>query len=63
MNRQQRRRAMIDANITAWHDSPAVFDGTPIVVNAYDSPPAAPHLYEPTTNAHCARCNRPREEH
>ena len=22
-----------------------------------------PHLYEPTTNTRCARCNRPREEH
>lgn len=22
-----------------------------------------PHLYEPTTDTRCARCNRPREEH
>jgi hypothetical protein len=45
--------------LSAWRDHPAVIDGTPRVVG-YD---VATHLYEPTTNTRCARCNRPREEH
>lgn len=36
-----------------------VVDGTPRVVGR----DIAPHIYEPTTNTRCARCNQPREEH
>lgn len=49
--------------LSAWRERPAVIDGTPLVVNVFDSAPVAPHIYEPTTNTRCARCNRPREEH
>lgn len=45
--------------LSAWRERPAVIDGTPRFVG-FDVPP---HLYAPTTNTRCARCNRPREEH
>jgi len=50
------------ANLTAWRERSAMIGGG-ATLYVYDSAPVAPHLYEPTTNTRCARCNRPREEH
>ena len=51
--------ARAGAVLSAWRDHPAVIDGTPRIVGR----DIAPHLYEPTTNTRCARCNQPRAEH
>lgn len=56
----ERAKAFLEAALSSFaYSDPAVIDGTPRVVGR----DIAPHIYEPTTNTRCARCNQPREEH